>query len=63
MKKIIIEIKTNGEIVVQTKGYSGSECVSASKLIEEFLGDAQDIKFTQEFYEQEVGVELVSQGK
>ncbi len=49
----IIEITINprGEIVVQTKGYTGSSCRQASRLIEQALGIVQSDQPTAEMYQ------------
>ena len=38
MKRIEIVVDTKGQRKVQTKGYAGSECVEASKFIEQAVG-------------------------
>ncbi len=49
----IIEITVNpkGEIVVQTKGYTGSSCRQASRFIEQALGIVQSDQPTAEMYQ------------
>ena len=61
MKKIEVVITPEGKIVVETKGYKGKECLDASKALEHLLGEISDLKLTQEYYQQEVGMEVVKQ--
>lgn len=51
MKKIEVEIKENGEIVVKTSGFSGKECLNEVKRIGLEAKDIKDIKFTNEAYQ------------
>lgn len=49
-RMIEITVSPTGETIVQTKGYAGSDCLQASKFIEQALGIvASDVK-TSEFY-------------
>jgi hypothetical protein len=49
----IIEVIVNpkGETTVQTKGYAGSDCLQASKFLEQALGVVSQQQHTAEFYE------------
>jgi hypothetical protein len=50
MKIIEVTVSPKGETSVQTKGYAGSDCLQASKFLEQALGVvAKDVK-TGEFY-------------
>jgi len=54
MPRIIeVVVSPQGETTVQTKGYSGSDCVQASKFLEQALGIATADRQTSEFYEQQ----------
>jgi hypothetical protein len=51
MTKIIeIVVSPTGEANVETKGFSGSECCEASKLIEQALGQRTSEQLTAEFH-------------
>lgn len=50
MKTIVVLIRPNGETRVETKGFSGSGCRDASRLIEAALGKRQSEILTSEFY-------------
>ena len=50
MKIIEILVSPKGETTVQTKGFTGSNCQEASKLIEQALGTKASEQMTPEFY-------------
>ena len=50
MKCIEIVINLKGQATVQTKGFAGSSCQEASRLIEQTLGTQTSEQFTSEFY-------------
>jgi Protein of unknown function (DUF2997) len=51
MKIIEIVVDAKGEATVQTKGFAGSSCREASRLLEQALGEAVEEKCTSEFYQ------------
>ena len=53
MKTIEIVVSPKGETTVQTKGFTGSSCQDASKLIEQALGTKATEQMTPEFYQQQ----------
>jgi hypothetical protein len=48
-----VTVSPRGETTVQTKGFAGVECLSASKFVEEALGTATHERKTNEFYADE----------
>lgn len=46
-----VTVSPQGEVTVQTKGYSGSDCLQASHFLEQALGIATTDRKTAEFYE------------
>ena len=50
MKVIEVTVLTTGEVVVQTKGFAGGECLSASRFLEEALGRAVTERKTAEYF-------------
>ena len=54
---IEVTVSPKGEVTVQTKGYSGSECLQAGKCFEQALGVAAREQKTAEFYHQNAAVE------
>lgn len=54
MAKIIeVLVSPAGEMTIQTKGYAGSDCLQASKFLEQALGIATNDRKTAEFYQTE----------
>ena len=52
MSRVIeVIVSPKGETSIQTKGYSGSECLQASKFLEQALGIVASEKKTAEFYQ------------
>ena len=50
MKIIQIIVSPSGKTNVETKGFAGSECVQASKFIEQAIGSRNQERKTGEFY-------------
>lgn len=59
----VIEVKVSptGDVTVQTKGYAGSECLQASKFLEQSLGISRSDSNTAEFYEAATTAQHVEQ--
>ena len=52
MARIIeVVVSPKGETTVQTKGYAGSDCLQASRFLEQALGVSAAESKTAEFYE------------
>jgi hypothetical protein len=52
MPRIIeVTVSPQGEATVQTKGYSGGDCLQASKFLEEALGIASADRKTADYYQ------------
>ena len=53
MSQRVIEVLVSptGEVTIQTKGYAGSECLEASRSLEQALGVVTGEKRTAEFYQ------------
>jgi len=59
MPQIIeVTVSPQGETIVQTKGFAGSDCLAASRWLEEALGLATAERRTAEFYETQQSAEL-----
>ena len=59
MKSTIeILVSPTGQTRLETKGFSGSECQEASRLMESALGKKSDEQLTSEFYQAEASSEL-----
>jgi hypothetical protein len=52
MPRIIeVTVSPQGEATVQTKGYSGGDCLRASKFLEEALGISTAERKTTDYYQ------------
>ena len=51
MKTIEITVDVKGNSTVETKGFAGSQCVEASKFVEQALGKETASRTTAEFYQ------------
>jgi hypothetical protein len=53
MPRIIeVTVSPQGETTVKTKGYSGSDCMHASRFLEEALGMPTADRKTSEYYQE-----------
>ncbi len=53
MSRIIeVIVSPSGETTVQTKGYAGSDCLQASRFLEQALGAKTSDRPTSEFYQE-----------
>ncbi len=51
MKKIEIIISPSGETIVQTAGFTGSDCEQASRFLIKALGETTNRKLTSEYFQ------------
>jgi hypothetical protein len=52
MSRIIeVTVSPKGEATVQTKGYAGSDCLQASRFLEQALGVVSDERKTGEYFQ------------
>jgi hypothetical protein len=58
---IEVVVSPKGETTVQTRGYSGADCLQASKWLEQALGIATSDNKTVEFYQPAVAEEQIEQ--
>ncbi len=62
MSRIIeVVVSPQGESTIQTKGYSGGECLQASKFLEQALGVVASEQKTGEFYQSTNSEQQVTQ--
>jgi hypothetical protein len=60
-RTIEITVDAKGDVVVETKGFTGSSCKDASRLIERGLGDVQNDIPTAEMHQAAVVPQVVRQ--
>jgi hypothetical protein len=62
MSRIIeVIVSPQGETTIQTKGYIGSDCLQASKFLEQALGVVATDRKSGEFYHTETTTQHVQQ--
>jgi DUF2997 family protein len=62
MPRIIeVIVSPQGEVTLQTKGYAGSDCLQASKFLEQALGVVSNDQKTTEFFETETTQQHLTQ--
>ena len=61
-RTIEITVSPQGETKLETKGFSGSSCREASRLLEPALGTKANEQLTAEFYAQATNAQQVQQG-
>lgn len=57
MKQIIIEISKDGEIKIQTTGYTGKACLEDSQFLKDLLGQEISVQLCPLYYQQ--GKEII----
>ena len=62
LKTIEIIIAPNGQTKVETKGFTGSECRDASRLIEQALGQQASEVLKAEFHQSASAQQQLQQG-
>lgn len=56
-----VTVSPKGEISMQTKGFGGTDCLQASKFLEQALGVTLSDKKTAEFYSHQTAEQHVHQ--
>lgn len=51
MKQIIIDVSDDGEIRLETKGFTGKACIEESEFIKELLGKEKSRQLTPVYYQ------------
>ncbi len=54
MKTIEITVSPDGQTRLQTKGFAGSTCRDATRLLERALGEVSEERLTPEFHSSQV---------
>ena len=53
MKEIIIDVSTEGEVKIETRGFKGKSCITESKFIKDLLGKETSQSLTPAYWEEE----------
>ena len=52
-KRIIVEIDNNGEVRLETRGYSGPVCLEETQFLKDLLGEETSRQLCARFYERQ----------
>jgi hypothetical protein len=52
MKEIVIEISENGDLKLETRGFSGKTCIEESQFVKDLLGNEISRQLTPAYYKQ-----------
>ena len=64
MPRIIeVTVSPRGEATVQTKGYTGGDCLAASRFLEQALGPTTAESKTAEFYQEQTADQALRQSQ
>lgn len=64
MNQIIeLVVATDGKVTIQTKGFTGPACKSATEALEKALGLKQSERLTAEFYSQQTNQQQAKEGQ
>jgi hypothetical protein len=64
MKKIIrVIVGPRGEVKIETRGFTGSDCREASKFLEQALGQPVSEQLTAEFYQAQATDQQIRQSQ
>jgi len=50
VKEIIIEVSNDGEIKIETRGFSGKSCIQESQFLKDLLGKEISQQLTPSYY-------------
>ena len=53
MREIIVDISNDGEVKIETRGFTGKSCVEDSKFLKDLLGKETFRQLTPAYYSQE----------
>ena len=62
MKTIEVVVSPQGEVSIETKGFSGPSCREASRFIEQALGQRTGEQLTAEFYQSQAQPQNLREG-
>ena len=51
MKEIVIDVSDDGQIQIQTKGFTGKSCIEESRFIKEVLGCEIALQLTPTYWQ------------
>ena len=62
MQRVIeIHLSPQGDVRLQTKGFTGNDCFQASQFLEKALGSPTHVQKTSEFFQTEANEQTIQQ--
>ena len=52
MKEIVVEVKKNGEIRIETRGFKGKNCISETEFLKKLLGKETSQTLTPAYWQE-----------
>jgi hypothetical protein len=52
MKEIIVEVKSDGEIKIETRGFKGKGCITESEFLKKVLGKETEKSLTPAYWQE-----------
>ena len=52
MKEIIVEVKSDGEIKIETRGFKGKDCITESEFLKKLLGKETEKSLTPAYWQE-----------
>ncbi len=52
MKEIVVEIKNDGEIKIETRGFKGKGCITESEFLKKLLGKETEKSLTPTYWQE-----------
>lgn len=51
MKEIVIDVSEDGEVRIETRGFSGKSCITESQFIKDVLGKETETRLTPTYWQ------------
>ena len=51
MKEIVVDVSDDGEIRIETRGFSGKSCIAESRFIKDVLGKETESQLTPTYWQ------------
>ena len=51
MKEIVVDVSDDGEIRIETRGFSGKSCITESQFIKDVLGKETESRLTPTYWQ------------
>lgn len=59
MKQIIIDVTNEGEVKIETRGFTGKSCIEESQFLKDALGEETARQLTPAYYQRQEQKEVI----